>query len=279
MNYFNLLFFLFVCGTLASQATLPPEMVFVEGGTFTMGCTAEQQPCNSWESPTRIVRISSFELGKYEVTQAQWELIMGNGAPQPYWNNHPENPMEQASFYDYAVFCNRLSIQSNLMPCYYADEQFYSVYDQLVDDSLGVVEIFWNPQANGYRLPTEAEWEFAARGGNAATFQTLYSGSNDLESVAWHTGNNPPWGSKAIGAKLPNALGIYDLSGNVWEWIWDVYYSYSYYPNCSPTDRRCMRSGDYSDGDNSQYRVSNRGAWRPGDRHALIGFRLARNVD
>ena len=262
-------------GPLPAQTTLPPEMVFVPGGTFTMGCTPEQQPdCISDETPTRRVRLPAFEIGKYEVTQAQWQAVMGYN-PGTGYGTSPDRPVYSVSYYDCATFCNRLSQQQGLERVYYFDRGFTQPFDSLVGDYNIYVDIYANPDAKGYRLPTEAEWEYAARGGPKASTQTKYSGSDNLDAVGWYFGNNTPYGCKPVGQKLPNALGIYDMSGNVWEWCFDEYAGYGSGASCSGALARCVRGGDWNN-DAVSCRVSYRSGIYPGGRVSNVGLRLSR---
>ncbi|MBQ3247459.1 MAG: SUMF1/EgtB/PvdO family nonheme iron enzyme, partial [Alistipes sp.] len=165
------------------------EMVFVKGGTFTMGATAEQgSDADSDEKPAHSVTVSNFYIGKYEVTQAQWEAVMGKNPSRFKGDNLP---VERVSWNDIQKFIEKLNAKTG----------------------------------KRYRLPTEAEWEYAARGGNQSKGYK-YSGSNDIGSVAWYTDNSSS-PTHPVGQKQPNELGLYDMSGNVYEWCSDWHGSYS----------------------------------------------------
>lgn len=165
------------------------DMVYVKGGTFTMGATSEQGT-DAWdvEYPSHRVKVSSFSICKYEVTQAQWKAVMGNN---PSYFKGDNLPVEQVSWDDCQSFIRKLNKMTG----------------------------------KHFRLPSEAEWEYAARGGNQSRGYK-YSGGNDLSRVAWYKDNS---GSRThpVGSKAPNELGLYDMSGNVVEWCQDWYSKYS----------------------------------------------------
>ncbi|HOD54935.1 MAG TPA: bifunctional serine/threonine-protein kinase/formylglycine-generating enzyme family protein, partial [Candidatus Cloacimonadota bacterium] len=243
------------------------NMIFVEGGSFIR------------ESAT--ITVSSFIIGKYPVTQKEWEMIMksnpsvfkkgyiinegffgfGNKVIQDDTDNHP---VDSVSWFDAIRFCNLLSEKEGLDPVY------------LIND----FEVNCNWQADGYRLPTEAEWEFAAKGGNQSKGY-FYSGSNKLDEVGWYDGNSGNQ-THEVGTKKANELGIYDMSGNVWEWCWDWYDRYSSSAETNPRgatsgSNRVNRGGswDYGDG---YCRVAYRDRINPGRSRYRLGFRLARSV-
>ena len=190
------------------KKSFEPEMVFVEGGTFQMGSSSGY----SDEKPVHSVTLSGFNIGKYEVTQAQWNAVMGSNPSN--FSGCDNCPVENVSWNDVQQYITKLNSQTG----------------------------------RNYRLPTEAEWEFSARGGKSSK-GFIYSGSNDLNAVAWSSNNS---GSKthAAGGKQANELGIYDMTGNVWEWCSDWYGNYSSYSETNPTG---ASSG--------QYRVFRGGSW------------------
>lgn len=243
--------------------------VKVEGGTFMMGCNSElQKTCEYDEKPAHQVTISDFYISPYEVTQKQWTWVMRRNiqsdsfAVQSFLKQQFESglgnnpslasrdcddcPVENVSWDDIQEFLKRINLQ--------------------------------NPGAN-YRLPTEAEWEYAARGGKRST-DHLFSGSDELAMVAWFQGNSDDR-TQPVGEKKSNELGLYDMSGNVWEWCsdWDGKYASGNRTNpTGPTSGtyRIVRGGSWNDRE-SFCRVSYRGSAAPNVRSDGIGFRLVRS--
>lgn len=216
------------------------NMVYVSGGTFTMGTTSEQgSDVYDNEKPTHNVTLSSYYICKYEVTQALWRAVMGNNPSNFKGDNLP---VECVSWDDCQTFINRLNSYTG----------------------------------RNFRLPTEAEWEFAARGGNYSRHYK-YSGSNYISDVAWYDGNSSNR-THPVGTKQANELGLYDMSGNVWEWCSDWYGSYSSYSQNDPTgpnsgSYRVRRGGSWY-GNASYCRSSCRIYNSPGYRYSYLGLRL-----
>ncbi len=215
------------------------EMVFVEGGTFQMGSNDGE----SDEKPVHSVTLSDFLIGKTEVTQKQWRVVMGNDPSR--FSNCDNCPVEQVSWNDIQDFIQKLNQKTG----------------------------------KNYRLPTEAEWEYAASGGNKSKGYT-YSGSNSSGEVAWYTDNSDSKTHPA-GQKQPNELGLFDMSGNVWEWCSDWYGSdyYQSSPSSNPKGAstgsdRVYRGGGWG-GDAQLCRSARRGGTYPGYRGSSLGFRLA----
>lgn len=205
-----------------------------------MGATAEQKNPDYDEQPTHRVSLSSFYIGKYEVTQALWKAVMGSNPSNWKGDNLP---VETVSWNDCQTFLRKLNAMTG----------------------------------KNFRLPTEAEWEFSARGGNRSRGYQ-YSGSNVLSDVAWYVDNS---GMKThnVGTKAPNELGIYDMSGNVWEWCQDWHRYYYGYSQTNPTgpssgSYRVIRGGGWSGGARI-HRVANRYFNTPDSRIISLGFRLA----
>ena len=216
------------------------DMVEVRGGTFRMGATSEQgSDAESDEKPVHSVTLSSYYIGKTEVTQELWQAVMGNTTSDTIYNM----PIVGVSWYDCQEFISQLNALTGL----------------------------------NFRLPTEAEWEFACRGGNNSRGYK-YSGSNYIDNVAWYWGNSDEE-AHPVATKSPNELGIYDMSGNVWEWCADWYGDYSSGAQTNPRGPlsgllRVIRGGcwDYGVGG---CRSSCRGSNNLAGRYISVGLRLA----
>ncbi|MFN3590396.1 MAG: SUMF1/EgtB/PvdO family nonheme iron enzyme, partial [Spirosomataceae bacterium] len=188
------------------------DMVYVSGGSFTMGDARELGDADA--KPAHSVNVTSFWMGKYEITQAQWKAIVGTN-PSTF-KNCDNCPVENVSWLDAVAFCNKLSEKEG-------KQRVYTINGNEVK-----IDVF----ANGYRLPTEAEWEYAAGGGIAS--RTLYGNGQDLlrSSEANYYGNRTQDGvykakPVTVGSYRPNDLGLYDMTGNVWEWCQDWYGNYT----------------------------------------------------
>lgn len=261
---FTLLMTLFAYGLHAQQLTeyrvgdVTFNMVTVQGGTFTMGATPEQDTPYHDEFPSHYVTLHDFAIGQTEVTQQLWVAVMGTN---PSEHVGPTLPVDRVSWIDCQRFIHRLDSITGL----------------------------------SFRLPTEAEWEFAARGGNAAT-QTQFAGSNELREVAWYYNNSGDnfltstnWnfqqqldnhcGTHPVATSRPNELGIYDMSGNLWEWCQDWYINYQPGDAVNPSGpkdglRRVARGGSWAH--ISRYcRVSRRTSYNPSQALNVNGLRLA----
>ncbi|MBU1877381.1 MAG: SUMF1/EgtB/PvdO family nonheme iron enzyme, partial [Chloroflexi bacterium] len=205
--------------------SITSDMVLVEPGSFQMGSTEGLED----QKPVHTVHITRpFYISKYEVTQEQYRRFCVDtpGAKRPQdlgWGNGPQHSLPVV-WYDAVKFCNWLSEQEGLTPCYSGKGRFTEC----------------DFSANGYRLPTEAEWEYAARGGHLSQgFE--YAGSDDVDRVAWYNGNSAAQ-IQPVGQKQPNELGLYDMSGNAWEWCGD-WYSDTYYASSPASDPRGPLSG------------------------------------
>lgn len=268
--------------TYTIDTTPPPaNFVFVPGGTFTMGDTRGEGDSN--ELPTHSVTLNSFYMGTYEVTQAEYSQYMQPGSSWTSNYGHGDDyPAYYVSWYAIIKYCNLRSMAEGFTPV-------YSISGSTNPANWGSVPTSdnstWNAaicnwNANGYRLPTEAEWEYAARGATN-TPDYLYSGSDDINAVAWYSGNSG-YTSHPVGTKAPNGLGLYDMSGNLYEWCWDWYSSYSSSPSNNPTgpasgSYRVKRGGSWSSSA-SYCRVAYRYTAYPNSSVGDIGFRLCRAV-
>jgi len=265
-------------GTLTINGLV--EMVYVPGGSFQMGDVKNEGYDN--EKPVHPVTLTGFYMGKYEVTQAQYQAVMGTNPS--YFSSNPASgevqgnrPVEKVSWYDAIEFCNALSIQEGLIP-YYSIDKVNKDPNNDGDDTLKWT-VTVNSAANGYRLPTEAQWEYAAKGGNGTLGNYTYSGSNTVDDVAWYSRNSDNK-THEVGKKAANGLGIYDMSGNVCEWCWDWYDRYTSSTQTDPvgaaTSDGRVRRGRSWDYDASHVRSAYRYASYPDYRDVNIGFRLIR---
>jgi formylglycine-generating enzyme required for sulfatase activity len=241
---------------VSNGVLVPPNMVLVNGGTLPQGSELAGQ------------QVETFQIGKYEVTWDEWQTVrdwavkngygdlagVGSGAG----DNHP---VESVSWYDVVKWCNAKSEKEGLTPVYQANGATFKS---------GQIEPTINSAANGYRLPTDAEWEWAARGGVLSQGYT-YSGSNDVDAVAWYIYNSGST-THEIGTKASNELGIFDMSGNVWELVFDAY-------DGSLRRLRGTGFGNHEDSAtvaNRDGRVNSDYRYYEGGRNG-VGFRLARS--
>ena len=237
---------LVIMSATAVRKTTEFEMIHIRGGTYIMGGLdlvndggpVENNPATGDECPHSVV-LHDFFIGKYEVTQAQWKKIMGNNPS--YFDDNDQNPVDNVSWEDVQLFIERLNAN-------------YSEH---------------------FRLPTEQEWEFAARGGlQSKGFR--YAGSDDVDEVAWWAGNS---GGKPhpVGSLKPNELGIYDMSGNIWEWCsdWKIPYPCNFQGKDFTHVSKVLRGGTFAV-DSSSVRVRDRNARDTKLRLKTLGFRLAK---
>ncbi len=217
------------CNSTNSETFKDPfegQMLAIPAGTFDMGCTEADGKCQEKEMPVHKVNIAAFQMGKYEVTQAQWRQVMG-GAPS-FFKNCDDCPIEWVTRREIEAFLFKMKEKTG----------------------------------KAYRLPTEAEWEYAARAGASAE-KYKYAGSENVEEVAWYKGNSAQK-TQPVGKKKPNKFGLYDMSGNVSEWCLD-YYESNYYTK-SETDNPCNRTV-------SKYYIMRGGSWLSGDGACRCAWR------
>jgi formylglycine-generating enzyme required for sulfatase activity len=241
-------------------------MILVQGGGFHMGDSDHSLLKSS--RPVHSVTVSSFYISPYQVSIGEWFTVCEGGSkrvhPRYRTEKQPANlPITMVSWRDAVEFCNLLSIRDSLSPCYETKGK------KVVCDFL----------SSGYRLPTEAEWEYAARGGLYSSGLT-YAGSSDIDTVGWYKRNSTGCTHKR-GRKKPNELGIFDMSGNVWEWCWDWYGAYDPGNRKDPRGpeegtQRVYRGGSWVD---FEYAcgVAARGGRTPNRGYDDIGFRVARS--
>ncbi|MHC6203564.1 SUMF1/EgtB/PvdO family nonheme iron enzyme, partial [Breznakiellaceae bacterium SP9] len=221
------------------QPNIPADMVRIPAGTFTMGSPSSEAERERNEVQHSVSISKAFFMSKYEVTQREWVDVMGSNPSDFKGDNLP---VEQVSWLDVIDYCNKRSVKEGLTPAYTRNGN----------------TVTWNKNANGYRLPTEAEWEYACRAGTT----TPYSSGSSVDNAGWYSSNSG-WKTHPVGTKQANAWGLYDMHGNVGEWCWDRDGGYS---SDSQTDPMGAASGSI--------RVWRGGSWR---YHAAYLRSAARN--
>ncbi|MCL2210864.1 MAG: formylglycine-generating enzyme family protein [Treponema sp.] len=253
----------------ASPVTLKKSnMALIAGGDFTMGSPVNERDRFNSEGPQRKVTLNAFYLCIYEVTQKEFHEITG-------FNNSTfkgdKLPVDMVSWFEAVEYCNALSKKERLKPAYEISKE----------------EVIWDRSANGYRLPTEAEWEYASRAGTVTPF---FTGNNITTSQAnydgnWPYGDNPRGEYRRkfidVGSFSPNQWGIYDMQGNVWEWCWDWFGSYGEKDQENPAgvsggSTRVQRGGSWGS-TGKELRSAFRRSYYPNERVISAGFRVARN--
>ena len=260
-----------------SNAELIPyahDMVFLAGGSFFLGSQFIDRP--EHERPRHEVWLSPFLIGCTEVTQSLWQSVMGSN---PSVRSAANLPVTNVHWYEVLDFCNKLSLKEGFAPCYKINKHFPDANNVGDFDSLRY-SVYFNREANGYRLPTEAEWEYAARSGDSAN-RLQYSGSNRINDVAWYDGNSEKK-LQEVAKKQANAFELYDMSGNVLEWCWDWWGPYNEEEAENPTGAtsgtyRVIRGGGWMSQPDLCICTS-RGGNSPHASAKDLGFRLVRNA-
>ncbi|MCL2444278.1 MAG: formylglycine-generating enzyme family protein [Treponema sp.] len=254
------LFLILLSATVFAQNLNPaPGFVRINGGTFTMGSPANEARRESDEIQ-RQVTISSFQMSRYPVTQREYQEVMGTNPSHFRGDNLP---VEMVSWFDAIEYCNRRSQREGLTPAY------------TISGSGDNRTVTWNRNANGYRLPTEAEWEYACRAGTTTPWNTGTSITTDQANYNNVIGRTTP-----VDRYPANRWGLYDMHGNVWEWCWDLYGPYASGAQTNPTgavsgDYRVLRGGSWIL--SVEYaRSAFRNVDGPYYRDDFLGFRLAR---
>ncbi len=253
----------------ALKQQAPMNFVELGGGTFQMGSPESEEGAKPWEQPAHLVTVSPFLISETEVTVAQWEAVMGDGASVDRDNG--DYPVGEITWCDAISFANRLSLLEGLPAAYTGVQRCPS------SRTAG-----WDEGVAGFRLPTEAEWEYAARAGTTSRF---WSGDSeiDLARVGWYDKNA---GSvHRVKEKPPNPWGLYDIHGSVWEWVWDGFAPYTSRRERDPVSapgrdlRHVARGGGYWHGSADGARCASRRVLMEGDRgwdwSRDMGFRLA----
>jgi len=266
------------------------DMVAVSGGNFPIGSSADEIGRFPNEAPQRQTTLTGFYMSTNLVTQALWEEVMGNN-PSFFFANPAAGevqglrPVEWVSWYDVLVFANRLSVLAGFTPAYMIDGSVNPAHwgpvpttQNAMWDAVIVVE-----GATGFRLPTEAQWEFAARAGTNTAFsngtQDWAEGQSQLDSIGWFDFNSGGM-TRQVALKEPNAWGLHDMHGNVFEWTWDRFGAYTSEAQVNPTGAeegatRVVRGGDWLH--SARYaRSANRSHETPATRVDNLGFRLVR---
>ena len=272
----------------------PEGMVLIPAGTFLMGSPESEAERRDEETQHQVTISRPFYMGKYEVTQAEWEAVMGSN---PSWFQGTNLPVEWVSWYDAIEYCNKLSEKEGLTSAYTIDKERSDLNNEIDYDVIflyGFVDsevrwfVTWDREANGYRLPTEAEWEYACRAGTTTPFST---GNNLTTNQANYNGNYPynrnakgefREQTTAVGSFAPNAWGLYDMHGNVGEWCWDWYDDYSENNQTDPAGAVSGAGRVFHGGSWNTFGQGVRSAFRgydnPGYRSNNGGFRLVRSL-
>jgi formylglycine-generating enzyme len=289
-----------LCSFAATSQPKVPDMMLVQGGLYMMGEVGGK------DNPAHAITVRSFYAAPLKVTVAQWReftkvvdvefdwsrdyVMEGSREPYPWREN---DPIAFVTWYEAVEFCNWMSHKYRLQPAYAINGR--TGYSRVNGRSVfSRAKVTWNRKANGFRLPTEAEWEYAARGG-AESKGTHYAGSDDIEKVAWYEGN-AKGKLMPVGQRLPNELGLYDMSGDVGEWCWDFFDSHYYgrSPTENPVGPNAGYAPEWADKAVYEFAHSTRGGdvlspaeysavykrtFSPDANRSWIGVRIVRNAE
>jgi len=258
-----------------------PEMAYVQAGTFQMGNTRNDSEGMSNEKPIHTVTLTyDFWIGKCEVTFDEYDTFCeatNKTKPRDLGGVRGSNPVISVSWFDGIAYCNWLSEAKELPPAYDNRGNLLNQEGEITTDITQVI---------GFRLPTEAEWEYAAREGHLGSEDFKFAGSNEIQNVAWYWENSDPDGAgrkpQPVGGKIPNGLGLHDMSGNVSEWCHDRYATYTNEETINPIgpttgSSRVTKGGSWTDNRIRNIRVAYRYGVSPSSAMDSLGFRLCRS--
>ncbi|MCR5762105.1 MAG: SUMF1/EgtB/PvdO family nonheme iron enzyme [Treponema sp.] len=250
---------------MAVESKSIPNLIDIQAGTFSMG----------FNEFNRKVSLVGFAIGETPVTQKQYEYVMGKNPSKLLGENRP---VESVNWCEALIYCNSLSMMQGQTPCYSIGNA--TDLSKFESSSPLWKRVVCNFAANGYRLPTEAEWEYAARGGKNSS-NDQYAGGNDIEKVAWY-GENSNISTHDVSTKEPNSLQLYDMCGNVAEWCWDYMGELPLTPLTNPQGPKIgsmhvKRGGSWLD-DPQQCSVYFRSGSAPTGKSSNLGFRVCRTL-
>ena len=249
---------------------LRPALVRLPGGSFLMGSPEGEEGAEDDERPQRLIEVPAFSLCQTEVTQGQYEAVMGTNPSDCDYGCGEKLPVQTVVWFEAIAYLNKLTEQESEALVALGEAALTACYEGSGED------VAWVSGCTGYRLPTEAEWEYAARAGTT----TSWSFGEDpavIRDYAWYSGNSGGM-IHAVGTKKPNPWGLYDLHGNVWEWVWDAYSSSSSGKVANSSGiRRVLRGGAFNSAP-EHLRSADRSGFSGENRNGDNGFRCARGA-